>query len=130
MAAVLILGASGYVGSHLVPRLVEQGHTVRAAGRRREPLERVAAERAGVGRIVYLGGLQPKGTASTHLASRRETGDVLNAGAVDVTEIRAGIVVGPGSAARYTVFRTLDYGSSLDRLLPALPPVDLLPECE
>ena len=62
--------------------------------------------------------------------SRRETGDVLSAGAVDVTEIRAGIVVGPGSAARYTVFRTLDYGSSLDRLLPALPPIDLLPECE
>ncbi len=68
--------------------------------------------------------------ATSYRGSRRETGEVLRAGAVDVTEIRAGIVVGPGSAARYTVFRTLDYGSSLDRLLPALPPIDLLPECE
>ena len=28
MARVLVLGASGYVGSHLIPRLVERGHEV------------------------------------------------------------------------------------------------------
>ena len=162
MSRVLILGASGYVGSHLVPRLVDAGHTVRAAGRRRETLEARewegvevveadalvpgtlpeafegvdvvyylvhsmasgsdfperdrraarnasrAAEEAGVSRIIYLGGLQPRGAASTHLASRRETGDVLRAGAVPVTEVRAGIVVGPGSAA-FEVIRDLVY---------------------
>ena len=69
---------------------------------------RRAAEEAGVSRIVYLGGLQPSGSASAHLASRRETGDVLREGAVEVTEVRAGIVVGPGSAA-FEVIRDLVY---------------------
>jgi uncharacterized protein YbjT (DUF2867 family) len=65
-----------------------------------------AAARAGVARIVYLGGLIPADPKSQHLASRAETGDVLRAGAVPVTEIRAGMIVGPGSAA-YEVIRDL-----------------------
>lgn len=36
---ILVLGASGYIGSHLVPRLAGAGHTVRAAARRAEVLE-------------------------------------------------------------------------------------------
>ena len=162
MARVLVLGASGYVGSHLIPRLVEREHEVRAAGRRpealaargwegvetfhadaldpeslTEPFEgidvvyylihsmaagkdfpeldrraathvRDAAAQAGVGRIIYLGGLQPTEAASVHLDSRRETGEVLRSGPVPVTEVRAGIVVGPGSAA-FEVIRDLVY---------------------
>lgn len=69
---------------------------------------RDAAERAGVGHIIYLGGLQPREAASMHLASRRETGEVLRSGTVPVTEVRAGIVVGPGSAA-FEVIRDLVY---------------------
>jgi uncharacterized protein YbjT (DUF2867 family) len=65
-----------------------------------------AAERAGVRRIVYLGGLIPDDADSEHLVSRRETGERLRAGRVPVTEIRAGIIVGPGSAA-YEVIRDL-----------------------
>ena len=38
-ARVLLLGASGYVGSHLVPRLAARGHAVRAAARRVDALE-------------------------------------------------------------------------------------------
>ena len=39
MTKILVLGASGYIGSHLVPRLVAAGHQVRAASRHREVLE-------------------------------------------------------------------------------------------
>ncbi len=65
-----------------------------------------AAETAGVRRIVYLGGLIPDGAESEHIVSRRDTGVVLRQGVVPVTEVRAGIIVGPGSAA-FEVMRDL-----------------------
>jgi uncharacterized protein YbjT (DUF2867 family) len=160
MSRVLVFGASGYVGTHLVPYLAARGAAVRAAARRSAALEargwpdvelvqadalafatlatalegievayylvhsmaagrdfprldreaaenfRDAAARAGVRRIVYLGGLQPAGGVSTHLASRGETGTILREGAVPVTEVRAGVIIGPGSAA-FEVIRDL-----------------------
>ncbi len=159
---VVVFGATGYVGSNLVPRLLAEGARVRAVGRQRRVLEArgwtgveiveadaldsatldaalagastayylvhsmaagrdfgrldreaaanfaQAAARAGVQRIVYLGGLVPKAADSEHLVSRKESGDMLRAGPVPVTEIRAGIIVGPGSAA-YEVMRDLVY---------------------
>ncbi len=36
---ILVLGASGYIGQHLIPRLTEQGHEITAAARRIEWLE-------------------------------------------------------------------------------------------
>jgi len=65
-----------------------------------------AAARQCVRRIVYLGGLVPESPKSTHLRSRQETGDILRAGSVPVTEIRAGMIIGPGSAA-WEVIRDL-----------------------
>ena len=65
-----------------------------------------AAARQGVRRIVYLGGLTPKDPESAHLRSRAETGDVLREGTVPVTELRAGMIIGPGSAA-WEVIRDL-----------------------
>ncbi len=65
-----------------------------------------AAARHGVGRIVYLGGLVPGEPRSPHLRSRAETGEILRAGSVPVTEIRAGMIIGPGSAA-WEVIRDL-----------------------
>ncbi len=57
-----------------------------------------AAEKAGVSRIIYLGGLRPKSERlSEHLKSRMETGDYLRSGGVPVTELRAGVIVGSGS---------------------------------
>ncbi len=158
----LVFGASGYIGSNLVPHLLAHGVPVRAAARRIDALqarnwrdvEIVAADalqpatlgdaltdidtayylvhsmaagrdfgrldvsaahhfagaaaQAGVRRIVYLGGLVPDDADSEHIRSRRDTGDVLRQGSVPVTEVRAGIIVGPGSAA-FEVMRDLVY---------------------
>ena len=65
-----------------------------------------AAARQHVRRIVYLGGLTPDDPRSEHLKSRQETGEVLREGTVPVTEIRAGMIIGPGSAA-WEVIRDL-----------------------
>lgn len=65
-----------------------------------------AAAAAGVRRILYLGGLAPSDARSEHIVSRRRTGEVLREGPVPVTELRAGIIVGPGSAA-FEVMRDL-----------------------
>lgn len=64
-----------------------------------------AAAAAGVRCIVYLGGLA-EDADNEHLLSRRETGVALRAGSVPVIELRAGIVVGPGSAA-FEIMRQL-----------------------
>lgn len=63
-----------------------------------------AARHAGVSQIVYLGGLgRDTEELSTHLASRREVGRLLRAGGVPTVELRASIVIGPGSASFETV---------------------------
>lgn len=59
---------------------------------------RTAAENAEVHRIIYLGGMRPKGEhQSKHLQSRIETGNVLRDGSIPVTEFRAAQIVGSGS---------------------------------
>lgn len=156
----LVFGASGYIGSNLVPFLQKEGVRVRAAARNIDVLQArdwhgvelaqadaldsrtltsalsdvdvafylvhsmaagrdfskldliaarnfaAAAASAGVKRIVYLGGLLPENPRGEHIVSRRETGDTLRSGSVPVTEVRAGIIVGPGSAA-FEVMRDL-----------------------
>ena len=57
-----------------------------------------AAERAQVGRIVYLGGLHPEDEAlSPHLASRVEVGEVFLEGTVPTAALQAAVVLGAGS---------------------------------
>jgi lipocalin/uncharacterized protein YbjT (DUF2867 family) len=57
-----------------------------------------AARRAGVRRIIYLGGLADDAhSLSTHLKSRVETGEALRGSGVPVVEFRASIVIGAGS---------------------------------
>lgn len=166
--AVLVLGATGYVGNRLVLFLAKRGYRVRAAARSidrlserpfashpgvelaaadvfdRESLEKAcrgcgavyylvhsmnpeagdfsdadrraaenmvrAAEKAGVDRIIYLGGLGDESPdLSTHLRSRAEVGKILQSGNVPVTYLRAAMIIGSGSASfeilRYLVDR-------------------------
>jgi uncharacterized protein YbjT (DUF2867 family) len=59
-----------------------------------------AAKQAGVTRIIYLGGLGDDSAGlSHHLASRHETGAELAAHGVPVTEFRAAVIIGSGSAS-------------------------------
>ncbi len=147
---MVVAGASGFVGRHLVDRLRQDGHRVlcgtrdprRASAVRpgftwtaldvddegtldaafvdadalvflvhrlrdagdlhaaeHAAAERVlaAAERAGLKRIVYLGGPSPSGSGSEHLRARLDTGDVLRSGTISTIELRAGMVIGAGS---------------------------------
>lgn len=168
----LVIGATGYIGARLVPRLLADGHVVRCLVRDEAKLARLpfagdvdavrgdmtdpvavaracrgidavfylvhsmdgpgfavrdleaaqvlarAARDARVGRLVYLGGLQPVGDAnSEHLASRREVGEELIASGVPAAVLQAGIVVGAGSAS-FEMIR------SLAGLAPVLPMPD------
>ncbi|MGM7644958.1 SDR family oxidoreductase [Nocardia sp. JW2] len=73
-----------------------------------------AASSAGVGRIVYLGGIVPPHTElSRHLASRAEVGEILRASGVPTAELRAAVIIGSGSAS----FEMLRY---LSERLPAM----------
>ena len=58
-----------------------------------------AAEAAGVAQIVYLGGIANDVKISKHLASRARTGTELASTSVPVMELRAGIIIGSGSAS-------------------------------
>ncbi|HEX8869444.1 MAG TPA: SDR family oxidoreductase [Lentzea sp.] len=59
-----------------------------------------AAERAGVRRIVYLGGLHPANTElSPHLASRKEVGEVFLRSGVQAVVLQAAVIIGSGSAS-------------------------------
>ncbi|WP_448073877.1 SDR family oxidoreductase [Georgenia yuyongxinii] len=74
----------------------------------------VAAREAGVGRIVYLGGLHPASERlSPHLDSRREVGEILLAGGVPTTVLQAAVIIGSGSAS----FEMMRY---LTERLPAM----------
>jgi uncharacterized protein YbjT (DUF2867 family) len=90
------------VAYYLVHSMGDSGSgSFEAADRGAAEVFRDAAERVGVGRIVYLGGLgrDDDPTLSRHLRSRHEVGRVLAGGTVPVTELRAAVIIGSGSAS-------------------------------
>jgi uncharacterized protein YbjT (DUF2867 family) len=67
----------------------------------------VAAKKAGVRRVIYLGGLAAAGAnVSLHLKSRHNTGAVLRKYGPPLIEFRAGIIVGNGSLS-FEIIRCL-----------------------
>lgn len=58
-----------------------------------------AAQRAGVRRIVYLGGLPPSGGGSAHLSSRAEVAEILATAVPEPIHARAAMVIGSSSAS-------------------------------
>ncbi len=151
MKTILLTGATGYVGRHLLRALEGKGHKVRCLARRPESLQGRAGEgvevvrgdvldadtlapavrgvetayylvhsmggtggfeeddrraarnfgqaarKAGVRRVIYLGGLASGEQLSSHLASRIEVGNILRESGVPVVEFRASVIIGAGS---------------------------------
>jgi len=78
-------------------------------------MDRVSAENfrdacieAGVRRIIYLGGLGVKESASEHLLSRIETGEILSEkpDQIETIWLRAGVIIGSGSSS-FEIIRNL-----------------------
>ena len=66
-----------------------------------------AADKTGLKRVIYLGGLGEKGEGlSEHLQSRAEVGNILSSGKASATILRAAVIVGAGGAS-YEMLRYL-----------------------
>lgn len=57
------------------------------------------AKQVDLERIIYLGGLKPRGEPARHLRSRLVTGAILRSGEVTTVELRASVIIGHGSAS-------------------------------
>ncbi|MFD5571014.1 SDR family oxidoreductase [Streptomyces cadmiisoli] len=79
------------------------GRDIEQTDRRAAHIFADEARAAGVGRIVYLGGLTPRDVPaerlSPHLRSRAEVGHILLRSGVPTTVLRAAVVIGSGSAS-------------------------------
>ncbi len=164
MKRIIILGASGYIGSQLIPLLLQRGYLVTAAARNIDYLSaRVLAHQnlslkyldladkeqtintvsghdiafflvhgmaeghdfldyelslaqnflsalklSEIKHVIYLSALQPQTGNSEHLLARQKTGELLRRSKTPITELRSGVVIGPGSAA-FEIMRDFAY---------------------
>ena len=59
-----------------------------------------------VKKIIYLGGVVPEGTISSHLQSRKEVEDIFIATGIDCHMVRSGMIVGNGGSS-YEILKNL-----------------------
>jgi uncharacterized protein YbjT (DUF2867 family) len=106
--AALARACAGVDAAYWMVHAMDSGVDFERADRLAAERFAAAAREAGVGRIVYLGGLgaDDDERLSPHLRSRHEVGAILRAGGGDVVELRASIVVGAGSFS-FDLVRTL-----------------------
>ena len=84
-----------------------------------------AAEKAGVRRVIYLGGLGESGEGlSEHLTSRLEVARILQQGGFATTFLRAAVIIGAGSAS-FEMIRAL-----VDRLPIMITPRWVSTRCQ
>ncbi len=85
---------------YLIHSMSEATRDFAASDREAAGIFAAAARTTGLRRIIYLGGLGDDADAlSHHLHSRHEVGDVLRTSGAVVTEFRAAIIIGSGSAS-------------------------------
>jgi uncharacterized protein YbjT (DUF2867 family) len=83
---------------YLVHSLSESGFA--EVDRRAALITAEAARNAGVGRVVYLGGIHPEGVElSEHLSSRTEVGEIFLRSGVPTAVLQAAVILGSGSAS-------------------------------
>jgi uncharacterized protein YbjT (DUF2867 family) len=84
-----------------------------------------AADRAGVRRVIYLGGLGETGDdLSEHLKSRLEVADILKTGHFATTFLRAAVIIGAGGAS-FEMIRSL-----VERLPVMITPLWVSTRCQ
>lgn len=98
-ADTLAQALDGCAGSYyLIHGMAEGGDYVERERLSAEAF-RAASAAAGVERVVYLGGMRPRGALSRHLHSRLQTGEILRGGSVPCLELQASMIIGAGSAS-------------------------------
>jgi len=84
-----------------------------------------AADKSGLRRVIYLGGLGETGSGlSEHLASRLEVAEILRSGRLSTTVLRAAIIIGAGGAS-YEIIKAL-----VDRLPLMITPRWVSTRCQ
>ncbi len=110
---------------YLVHSMVATGAAYAAQDRALAEAFAGAAGRAGLERLVYLGGLGELGDGlSEHLESRREVERRLQSGPIPVTVLRAAMIIGSGSAS-FEILRYL-----VERLPVMITPKWVATECQ
>ena len=95
---------------HIIPKNIDAAyyliHSMTTSSEKFDTLESIAAsnfktlmETTTVKQVIYLSGISNENKLSKHLSSRRKVEDILKSDVYALTVLRAGIIVGSGSAS-------------------------------